>query len=109
MLFIGSRWRGNRRGGRSSHSATSHDLMPFAAHARLLHRAVLGMDVGVVGKYLLDDLGLELAVVTLGHLDEVEILDRIVIGVEPEVPAQGWETGFHHSGAQRILVRGVAL
>src|SRR5512134_982649 len=43
----------------------------------LLHRAVLGMGIGVGGKHLLVDFGLELAVLPLGHLDEIEILDRI--------------------------------
>src|SRR3954447_12754285 len=48
------------------------------------HRAVLGVRVGIVLEDLLVDLGLELAVGTLGDLHQIEILDRIMVGVEAE-------------------------
>src|SRR6185312_2331451 len=53
-----------------------------------LHRAILHVRIGVVGEHLLGDLRLILAVRALGHLHQVEVLDRIVIGVEFEIPAQ---------------------
>src|SRR5262245_40142028 len=46
-----------------------------------LHRAILGVRVGVALEYLLVDLGLEFAVRTLCHLHQVRILDRVVVGV----------------------------
>src|SRR6516225_9901850 len=53
-----------------------------------LHRTILGVRIGVVLEHLLDDLGLELAVGALGDLDQVKVLDRIMVGVELEAPAQ---------------------
>src|SRR5438552_9438828 len=50
-----------------------------------LHRAILDVRIGVVGEHLLGDLGLELAVGTLRYLHQIEVLDRIVVGVELEV------------------------
>src|SRR5215469_11623982 len=53
-----------------------------------LHRTILGVRIGVVLEHLLDDLRLELAVGALGDLDQIEVLDRIVVCVELEAPAQ---------------------
>src|SRR5262249_22070715 len=72
--------------------------------ATSLHRTILGVRIGVVLEHLLDDLGLELAVGALGDLDQVEVLDRIVVGVELEAPAQRLEIRLHHGGAQHLLV-----
>src|SRR5215471_5457159 len=74
----------------------------------LLHRTILGVRIGVVLEHLLDDLGLELAVGALGDLDQVEVLDRIVVGVELEAPAQRLEIRLHHGGAQRLLTLDLA-
>src|ERR1700674_152123 len=73
------------------------------------HRAILDVRVGIVLEHLLDDLGLELAVGAFGDLDQVEVLDRIVIGVEPEAAAQRLEVGLLQRNAQRVLVGEVAL
>ncbi len=51
----------------------------------------LANGVGVVLEHLLHDLGLELAVGALGDLDQIEVLDRIVVGVELEAAAQRGE------------------
>src|SRR5262249_41501045 len=69
-----------------------------------LHLAILGVRVALVREHLLDDLGLELAVGSLGDLDEVEVLDRIVVGVELEAAAQRLEVGLGERGTQRVLV-----
>src|SRR5215467_10243122 len=53
-----------------------------------LHRTILGVRIGVVLEHLLDDLRLELAVGALGDLDQIEVLDRVMVGVELEAPAQ---------------------
>ena len=74
-----------------------------------LHRAILGVGIGVVLEHLLDDLGLELAVGALGDFDQVEVLDRIVVGVELEAATQRVELGLHHGGPQRLPVRDVTL
>src|SRR3954452_9150695 len=71
--------------------------------------AVLGVAVAVILKDLLNDLGLELAVRALGDLGQVEILDRITIGVELEGAAQRGEVGLFQRGRDRVLVREVAL
>ena len=47
-----------------------------------LHRAVFGVGIAVVREYLLDDLGLVFAVRPLGHLGQIEVLNRIVVVVE---------------------------
>jgi hypothetical protein len=43
--------------------------------------------IGVVLEYLLDDLSLELAVSALADLDQIEVLNGIMVGVELEVAA----------------------
>src|SRR5207244_3406572 len=73
-----------------------------------LHRAVLDVWIGVVGEYLLGDLGLEFAVGALGDLHQIEILDRVVVGVELELAAQRGEIRLHERSAQRVLVVGFA-
>src|SRR5712671_1255839 len=45
-------------------------------------RAFLGVTVAVILKYLLDNLGLEFPVRAFGDLGQVEILDRIAVGIE---------------------------
>src|ERR1700677_1519759 len=46
---------------------------------RLFHRAVLGIAIAIIRKHLLDDLGFELAIRTLGDFDQIEILDRVIV------------------------------
>src|SRR6476646_3614187 len=48
----------------------------------LLQLTLFGVAVALTLENLLHDLGLELAVGTLGHLDEIEVLHRKAIGVE---------------------------
>ena len=67
------------------------------------------MGIGVVLEHLLDDLGLELAVGALGDFHQVEVLDRIVVGVELEAATQRVELGLHHGRAQRLPVRNITL
>src|SRR4051812_48423055 len=64
------------RGGRSSAVALAPRL------------AVLRIHVAVVLEDVLDDLGLELAVGALRDLHQVEVLDRIAVGVELERAAR---------------------
>ena len=80
----------------------------IARRARSLHRAILDVRIGVVLEHLLRDLGLELAVGALRHLHQIEVLDRIVVGVELEGAAQRLEVGLLQRGAQRVLVVGLA-
>ena len=49
-----------------------------------LHHAVFGVGVAVPREHLLDDLGLVFAVRTLGDLGQIEVLDRVMVGVELE-------------------------
>src|SRR5829696_8996458 len=85
---------------------------PFAIRyspAGLARRlAVLRIHVAVVLEDLLDDLGLELAVRALCDLHQVEVLDRIAVGVELERPAGGLEVGLADRRRERLLVGGVA-
>src|SRR5215204_507781 len=73
------------------------------------HRTILGVRIGIVLEDLLLDLGLELAVGALGHLHQVKVLDRVVVGVEPECATQRGELGLLQGGAQGRTVRRVAL
>src|SRR5215831_4293047 len=57
---------------RNPGSASPHSASLLRATTISLHRAILDVGVGVVREHLLHDLGLELAVRTLGDLDEVE-------------------------------------
>ena len=67
------------------------------------------MGVGVVLEHLLDDFGLELAVGALGDLDQVEVLDRIVVGVELEAATQRVEVGLLQAARSASLFGDVAL
>src|ERR1043166_5556145 len=75
----------------------------------LLHLAVLRVGVLVIREHLLGDLGLELAVLALRHLDQIEVLDGIMIVAEFEIAAQRLEVGLLERGAQRVLVGEVAF
>src|SRR6478672_8514054 len=75
----------------------------------IARRALLGVTVAVIFEYLLDDLGLEFAIGAFGDLGQVEILDRIAVGIELETAAQRGEVGLLESRGHRILVREVAL
>src|ERR1017187_7573684 len=67
------------------------------------------MDIGVVGKDLLGDFSLELAVGALDDFDQIEVLDRVVVRVELEAAAQRGEVGFLHRCPQRVFVGTVAF
>src|SRR5437764_9868911 len=56
-----------------------------------LHRAILHVRVRIILEHLLHDLGLVLTVGALGDLHQIEVLDRIVVGVELEGAAQRLE------------------
>src|ERR1700687_696216 len=71
--------------------------------------AILGVTVAVILEYLLGDLGLEFAVGAFGNLGQVEILDRIAVGVELESAAQRGEGGLLQRRRDRFLVGKVAL
>src|SRR5205085_4307999 len=73
-----------------------------------LHPAILDVRIGVVGEHFLHDLGLVLAVGALGDLHQIEVLNRVVVGVVLELAAQRLEVSLHQGGAQRVLVVGFA-
>src|SRR5262249_36235353 len=54
----------------------------------LFHRTVFGVRIGEVRENLFVDFGLELAIGAFGNFDQIEVLDRIVVGVELEAAAQ---------------------
>src|SRR4051812_11449152 len=81
----------------------------FPSQKLFRRRAILGVAVTIVGKHLLDDLGLEFSVRTLGELGQIEILDRIAVDVELEVAAQRSELGLPKRGRDGLLVLEVAL
>src|SRR5215467_10836444 len=70
-------------------------FLPLSLFAR---RAILGVAIAIGVEHLLDNLGLEFSVRTLGDLGQVEILDRIAIDVELEVAAQRGELGLLQRG-----------
>src|SRR4051795_1413596 len=70
-----------------------------AAPRRLLHRTILHVRIRVVLEHLLHDLGLEFAVAALRHLHQIEVLDRVVVGVELEGAAQRFEIGLSYGTA----------
>src|ERR1700721_4857755 len=85
-------------------------MLTSSSNALLVTRhAFLGVAVAVILKHLLHDLGLEFAVGALGHLGQVEILNRIAVDVEFEVTAQRGEIGFLESRRDRLFVGEVAL
>src|SRR6516164_8657326 len=75
----------------------------------LARRAFLGVAVAVILEYLLHDFGLEFPVRSLGHLGQVEVLDRIAVGVEFECTAQRSEISLLQRGRNLLLVAKVAL
>src|SRR5258705_10756366 len=89
--------------------AISVFMMSLPSRLLFGRRAVLGVAVAVIGKHLLDDLGLELAVGTLGDLGQIKILDRIAVDVELEIAAQRSEVGLLQRRRHRVLVAEVAL
>src|SRR4051812_14039753 len=70
-----------------------------ASRAASLHRTILHVRIRVVLEHLLHDLGLEFAVAALRHLHQIEVLNRVMIGVELEGPAQRFEIGLPYGGA----------
>src|SRR5215475_8236846 len=60
----------------------------------LFHRAVLGVRVREVRENFFVDLGLELAIGAFGDFNQVEVLNRIVVGVELETAAKRCEIRF---------------
>src|SRR4029079_9130015 len=75
----------------------------------LFHRTIFGVRIRVSGEHLFVDLSFKLAVSPLRHLHLIEILDRVVIGVELEGTTQRREVRLHQCRAQGVLVRGVSL
>src|SRR5262249_45757513 len=75
----------------------------------LFHRTVFGIWIGVSGKHLFIDLSFEPTVPSLRHLHLIEILDRVVIGVELERTTQRREVSLHQCRTQRVLIRGISL
>src|SRR5215475_2404733 len=80
-------------------------VRPFS----LFHRTVFGVRIGVSGKHLFIDLSFELAVWPLRHLHLIEILDRIVIGVELEGTTQRGEVRLHQCRTQCVPIRGISF
>src|SRR3954463_6980425 len=66
---------------------------------RLLERALLRERVAVVLEHLLAQFGLELPVRPLRDLDQVEVLDRVAVGVEAEPAPRRLDV----RGPQRLL------
>src|SRR5258708_12885402 len=77
--------------------------------ALVARRAFLGVTVAVIFEYLLDNLGLEFAIGAFGDLGQVEILDRIAVGVELETAAQRGEARLLQRRPHPILVPELAL
>src|SRR4249919_644635 len=73
------------------------------------HRTIFGVRIGISGKHFFIDLSFKFAVRPLRHFDLVEILDRIVIGVELEGTAQRREVRLHQCRTQRVLVRDISF
>src|ERR1700722_16830237 len=70
----------------------------------IARRAILGVTVAVILEHLLDDFGLEFAVGALGALGQIEVLDRIAVGIEFEAAAQRGEVGLFERRDHGILV-----
>src|SRR5262245_58750817 len=80
-----------------------------AAPALPLHRTLLVVRVLVVLEDGLLDLHLDLAAPALHRLQQVEVLDRRVVGVVGELAPGGLEVGLAHGGDHALLVGEVAL
>ncbi len=87
----------------------TRDAAGLRRSPRSFHRAVGGVTVAEVAEHLFRDFGLVFAVGALGDPNQIEVLDREMIVVEPEIAAQRFEVGLFERGAQRILVRGRAV
>src|SRR5271166_6745937 len=74
------------------------------AAAPLLHHAVRSVMVDIILEHALHDLGLVFAVGSLGRLDEIEILDRVVVDPKLELATQRGEVRLLEFGAQRVLI-----
>src|SRR5260370_34199539 len=59
-------------------------------------RAFLGVTVAIILEHLLDNLGLEFAIGAFGDLGQVEILNRISVGIEFDTAVQRSEVGLLH-------------
>src|SRR5258707_2425786 len=77
--------------------------------ALVARRAFLGVTVAVIFEYLLDNLGLEFAIGAFGDLGQVEILDRIAVGIELEPAAQRSEVGLLQCSGPGFIVGEVAF
>src|SRR5215216_3587843 len=77
---------------------------PATRGGQSLHLTILRVRIGVVLEHLLGDLGLVLPIGALGHFHKVEVLDRVVVGVELERAAQRFEVSLGKCGTQRIFV-----
>src|ERR1700687_1344276 len=71
--------------------------------------AILGVTVAIILEHLLDNLGLEFAIGTFGDLGQVEILNRIAVGIKLETAAQRREVGLFQGRRHGLLVGKVAL
>src|ERR1700722_7727549 len=90
-------------GGVSQHEALSTSLENAVARS-ISRRAILGVAVAVILEHLLDDFGLEFAVRAFGDLGQIEVLDRIAVGIELEAAAQRGEVGLFERRDHGILV-----
>src|SRR5262245_60092060 len=73
-----------------------------------LHRALLVVRVLVILEDGLLDLHLHLAARSLHRLQQVEVLDRRVVGVEAELAARRLEVGPPHGRDHALLVADIA-
>src|ERR1700710_1922258 len=71
--------------------------------------AILGVTVAVILEHLFNDLGLKFSIWPLGDLGQIEILDRIAVGIELEAAAQRGEVGFFQRRRHGVLVAEVTL
>src|SRR5579883_648154 len=89
-------------------NSSTPNPIPFSActsqSAMSAQRALLGETVGLAAEHLLHDLRLVKTVRPLRRLHQVEILDRVAVGVELEGAARGPEIRRAHRRAQLRLV-----
>src|ERR1035437_782295 len=96
-----------RKSGTDISSSPVRLAMP--ALSVLLHRALFGEFVALHRQHVLDDLRLILAVITLGRLHQVVILDRELVRVELELTTHRMEVGLLQGSTECFLVRHVAM
>ena len=65
--------------------------VPRAPHIQYLQLTVARIAVGVIVEDLLNDGCVVLSVIALDHIEQVELLHRILVVVEREIPAQRGE------------------